>query len=101
MSQLTRLSSCTNSRFTLLISQPENLLFVDNSPNALLKLTDFGFAKETTAGLDLKTPCYTPYYVGKLTGISCLESCIFNTSEIISYTVLFLFTLNCHFLLIY
>lgn len=68
MSQLTRLS-CTNSRFTLLISQPENLLFVDNSPNALLKLTDFGFAKETTAGLDLKTPCYTPYYVGKLTGI--------------------------------
>ena len=53
----------------MLISQPENLLFVDNSPNALLKLTDFGFAKETTAGLDLKTPCYTPYYVGKLTGI--------------------------------
>ena len=92
MSQLTRLS-CTNSRFTLIISQPENLLFVDNSPNALLKLTDFGFAKETTAGLDLKTPCYTPYYVGKLTGISCLE--------IISYTVVFLFTLNCHFLLIY
>lgn len=43
--------------------KPENLLFVDNSPNALLKLTDFGFAKETTAGLDLKTPCYTPYYV--------------------------------------
>lgn len=46
-------------------SQPENLLYADSSPNAPLKLTDFGFAKETTAGLDLKTPCYTPYYVGK------------------------------------
>ncbi|PFX33381.1 MAP kinase-activated protein kinase 2 [Stylophora pistillata] len=43
--------------------KPENLLYADRSANALLKLTDFGFAKETTAGLDLKTPCYTPYYV--------------------------------------
>lgn len=45
--------------------QPENLLYLDRTHNALLKLTDFGFAKETTTGLDLKTPCYTPYYVGK------------------------------------
>ncbi|KAJ7388851.1 MAP kinase-activated protein kinase 3 [Desmophyllum pertusum] len=43
--------------------KPENLLYADRSENTLLKLTDFGFAKETTAGLDLKTPCYTPYYV--------------------------------------
>lgn len=50
--------------FALHFLQPENLLYSDRSPNALLKLTDFGFAKETTAGLDLKTPCYTPYYVG-------------------------------------
>lgn len=43
--------------------KPENLLYADSSLSAPLKLTDFGFAKETTAGLDLKTPCYTPYYV--------------------------------------
>ncbi|CAH3045667.1 unnamed protein product [Pocillopora meandrina] len=43
--------------------KPENLLYLDRTDNALLKLTDFGFAKETTTGLDLKTPCYTPYYV--------------------------------------
>uniref|UniRef100_A0A8C2AH01 non-specific serine/threonine protein kinase n=1 Tax=Cyprinus carpio TaxID=7962 RepID=A0A8C2AH01_CYPCA len=31
--------------------------------NAQLKLTDFGFAKETTSHNCLTTPCYTPYYV--------------------------------------
>lgn len=30
----------------------------------MLKLTDFGFAKETTQNA-LQTPCYTPYYVGE------------------------------------
>lgn len=34
----------------------------------MLKLTDFGFAKETTTHNSLATPCYTPYYVGKLLG---------------------------------
>jgi len=43
--------------------KPENLLYVSEAPNALLKLTDFGFAKETVAGPELQTPCYTPYYV--------------------------------------
>ena len=33
--------------------------------NGVLKLTDFGFAKETLARDTLETPCYTPYYVGK------------------------------------
>lgn len=42
--------------------KPENLLYADKSPNSLLKLTDFGFAKETTS-VSLQTPCYTPYYV--------------------------------------
>lgn len=42
--------------------KPENLLYTDDSDDAVLKLTDFGFAKEVK-GLDLKTPCYTPYYV--------------------------------------
>jgi hypothetical protein len=32
----------------------------------VLKLTDFGFAKETLTRDTLQTPCYTPYYVGKL-----------------------------------
>ncbi|XP_061583619.1 MAP kinase-activated protein kinase 2 [Cololabis saira] len=42
--------------------KPENLLYSTKRPNALLKLTDFGFAKETTNN-SLDTPCYTPYYV--------------------------------------
>lgn len=29
----------------------------------MLKLTDFGFAKETVLKDTLQTPCYTPYYV--------------------------------------
>jgi mitogen-activated protein kinase-activated protein kinase 2 len=33
--------------------------------NGVLKLTDFGFAKETLSRDTLQTPCYTPYYVGK------------------------------------
>lgn len=36
--------------------------------DAALKLTDFGFAKETFSKESLQTPCYTPYYVGKLEG---------------------------------
>ncbi|CAF3748302.1 unnamed protein product [Rotaria sordida] len=44
--------------------KPENLLFTDTSDAALLKLTDFGFAKEgNNEQRPLNTPCYTPYYV--------------------------------------
>lgn len=43
--------------------KPENLLYTSPHPNALLKLTDFGFAKETLVKDTLQTPCYTPYYV--------------------------------------
>ena len=47
--------------------QPENLLFTSKSPRAILKLTDFGFAKEVSQNLNtLKTPCFTPYYVGMI-----------------------------------
>jgi mitogen-activated protein kinase-activated protein kinase 2 len=48
--------------------KPENLLYTtkgkstDNS-HGVLKLTDFGFAKETFTRDTLQTPCYTPYYV--------------------------------------
>ncbi|KAM4613235.1 MAP kinase-activated protein kinase 3-like isoform 2-T2 [Polymixia lowei] len=45
--------------------KPENLLYTTEESNATLKLTDFGFAKETTLHNSLQTPCYTPYYVGQ------------------------------------
>lgn len=45
--------------------QPENLLYTSKDRNTILKLTDFGFAKETTLHNPLQTPCYTPYYVGE------------------------------------
>lgn len=40
--------------------KPENLLYTTPDPNALLKLTDFGFAKETFIKDTLQTPCFTP-----------------------------------------
>ncbi|KAJ7999181.1 hypothetical protein DPEC_G00212740 [Dallia pectoralis] len=43
--------------------KPENLIYTTKESNAVLKLTDFGFAKETTLHNSLRTPCYTPYYV--------------------------------------
>lgn len=43
--------------------KPENLLYTTPHANAILKLTDFGFAKETSVKDTLQTPCYTPYYV--------------------------------------
>lgn len=46
--------------------KPENLLYTSRSQDAVLKLTDFGFAKEVRKKNSLDTPCYTPYYVGKL-----------------------------------
>ncbi|CAI9740778.1 kinase-activated kinase 5-like [Octopus vulgaris] len=41
--------------------KPENLLLKDNSADALVKLTDFGFAKFDNG--KLMTPHFTPYYV--------------------------------------
>ncbi|KAM7006917.1 MAP kinase-activated protein kinase 3 isoform 1-T1 [Tautogolabrus adspersus] len=43
--------------------KPENLLYTNRERNGVLKLTDFGFAKETSLHNPLQTPCYTPYYV--------------------------------------
>lgn len=43
--------------------KPENLLYTSPLPSAIIKLTDFGFAKETHIKDTLQTPCYTPYYV--------------------------------------
>ena len=60
--------------------KPENLLYTTQGGDSqlvwqhnriltpgdhgVLKLTDFGFAKETLIRETLQTPCYTPYYVG-------------------------------------
>ena len=41
--------------------KPENLLYTSKDENATLKLTDFGFAKEEIS--NLKSPCFTAYYV--------------------------------------
>jgi len=43
--------------------KPENLLYTVQGDHGILKLTDFGFAKETLIRETLQTPCYTPYYV--------------------------------------
>jgi len=43
--------------------KPENILYTTNGENGILKLTDFGFAKEIHSKDSLQTPCYTPYYV--------------------------------------
>nr|CAD7406714.1 unnamed protein product [Timema cristinae]CAD7430758.1 unnamed protein product [Timema monikensis] len=43
--------------------KPENLLYTIPDHTGILKLTDFGFAKETLSKATLQTPCYTPYYV--------------------------------------
>ncbi|XP_022204639.1 MAP kinase-activated protein kinase 2 [Nilaparvata lugens] len=43
--------------------KPENLLYSSKDADGILKLTDFGFAKETDSKATLQTPCFTPYYV--------------------------------------
>jgi len=43
--------------------KPENILFSKEGDEGILKLTDFGFAKQTSEVLTLQTACYTPYYV--------------------------------------
>jgi len=55
----------TSVIYLIYFLQPENLLFTSMAADAALKLTDFGFAKETNTFKSLQTPCYTPYYVGK------------------------------------
>ncbi|KAG7251446.1 hypothetical protein CRUP_006231 [Coryphaenoides rupestris] len=63
---------------------PENLLYTTKESNATLKLTDFGFAKETTLHNSLQTPCYTPYYVGKCSRLCGFPPFYSNTGQAIS-----------------
>lgn len=74
----------------LLPNQPENLLYTTKERNAILKLTDFGFAKETTLHNPLQTPCYTPYYVGELLPVNVYFS--------LSNTTLYLYVLSFNYL---
>ncbi|KAG7251807.1 hypothetical protein CRUP_024549 [Coryphaenoides rupestris] len=60
---------------------PENLLYTTEHGNGALKLTDFGFAKETTLHNALQTPCFTPYYHLRLCGFPPFYS---NTGQAIS-----------------
>lgn len=60
---------CYHTSMSRISSQPENLLYTTKQSNCILKLTDFGFAKETTLHNPLQTPCYTPYYVGECPGL--------------------------------
>jgi len=71
------ISSLSSLSFLLVVFQPENLLYTSKEKDTVLKLTDFGFAKETTVQNALQTPCYTPYYVGKLSEIDffCVLVC--------------------------
>lgn len=51
--------------------------FIFTDITGILKLTDFGFAKETfSKDNTLQTPCYTPYYVGEFTYIKYTHLCV-------------------------
>lgn len=47
----------------LLECQPENLLLVSESDDAVVKVADFGFAQKFMADSGLTTQCGTPGYV--------------------------------------
>ena len=64
--------------------QPENLLYTNDTDAGILKLTDFGFAKEVKG--TLQTPCYTPYYVGMVFSNHTTCTCLVYTLSIFSYS---------------
>uniref|UniRef100_A0A7E4ZZM2 non-specific serine/threonine protein kinase n=1 Tax=Panagrellus redivivus TaxID=6233 RepID=A0A7E4ZZM2_PANRE len=72
--------------------KPENLLYTDNTPHGVLKLTDFGFAKSVSESGEkpLETPCYTPYYVAPevLSSKKYDKSCDVWSAGIIAYILL-------------
>lgn len=67
MPALTRLHSCPLPIYAYLLAtrdlKPENLLYSDTTPNAQLKLADFGLAKLQGPNVLMHTACGTPGYV--------------------------------------
>lgn len=51
--------------------KPENLLYADPSPEAEIKIADFGLAKLLNESDMMATACGTPGYVGKNTSCAC------------------------------
>ncbi|CAE1292618.1 MAPKAPK5 [Acanthosepion pharaonis] len=66
--------------------KPENLLLKDNSEDALVKLTDFGFAKFDNG--KLMTPHFTPYYVAPQRILFLFQSCDMWSLGVILYIML-------------
>ena len=50
------------SVLSLCLWQPENLLYESPSEDAIIKVADFGFAKELAGSLTTDTMCGTPGY---------------------------------------
>jgi serine/threonine protein kinase len=57
-----------------LLLKPENLLLSSKEPDAVVKLADFGFAKEVANDYSLSAILGTPAYMGKRTSLSFLLS---------------------------
>jgi hypothetical protein len=72
-------------------------VFTDQT--GILKLTDFGFAKETFSKDTLQTPCYTPYYVGKfiyqVLYLTAVLFPIFKILPVMEVSIWFTKELNC------
>ena len=54
--------SCSLQWFCFCTCFLQNLLFVDNSEDAELKIVDFGFARLKPENQPLRTPCFTAAY---------------------------------------
>jgi serine/threonine protein kinase len=71
--------------------KPENLLYKESGGDSeILKLTDFGFAREASTNSGLRSPCYTPYYVAPeiLNSQSYGKSCDIWSLGVIVYILL-------------
>ena len=70
--------------------KPENILLSGDGDDAVLKLTDFGFAKQASEGQSLQTACFTPYYAAPevLTPGLYDKSCVIWSLGVILYILL-------------
>lgn len=54
--------SCQEDMLFIIWFSQQNMLFTDVSPNASIKIVDFGFAQLKREGDTLHTPCFTLHY---------------------------------------